>query len=46
MSKTTAVSAKVRQGLEDWLQEQVLVVQLLATNRELVQGGGALLKQR
>ena len=46
MSKTTAVSAKVRQSLEDWLQEQVLVIQLLATNRELVSGGGAILKQR
>ena len=46
MSKTTAVSAKVRQSLEDWLQEQVLVVQLLATNKELVSGGGAILKQR
>ena len=45
-SKTTAVSAKVRQSLEDWLQEQVLVVQLLAANRELVTGGGATLKQR
>ena len=39
MAKTTAVSAKVRQGLEDWLQEQVLVVQLLGTNGELVSGG-------
>ena len=45
-SKTTAVSAKVRQSLEDWLQEQVLVVQLLAANGELVTGGGATLKQR
>ena len=46
MSKTTAVNAKVRQSLEDWLQEQVLVVQLLATNRDLLSGGGAVLKQR
>ena len=46
MLKTTAVNAKVRQSLEDWLQEQVLVVQLLATNRDLLSGGGAVLKQR
>ena len=39
MLKTTAVSAKVRQSLDDWLQEQVLVVQLLATNRDLLSGG-------
>lgn len=46
MAKTTAVSAKVRQSLEDWLLEQVLVVHLLATNRELASGGGAVLEHK
>ena len=46
MAKTTPVSAKVRQQLEDYLQEQVLIVQLLSTNRELVARGGAPLEHR
>lgn len=45
-AKATSVSAKVRQQLEDYLQEELLVLQLLSANRDLVARGRALLQHR